>query len=59
LAKQSPIGLLAFSSEDGGHFQPYMDTLFLRHLALVVAHMAETLPWQIDNEPRAQHTSSQ
>ncbi|MEP8043392.1 DUF484 family protein, partial [Vibrio parahaemolyticus] len=25
----------AFSSEDGGHFQPDMDTLFLRHLSLV------------------------
>ncbi|MGO2317937.1 MAG: DUF484 family protein [Vibrio toranzoniae] len=58
LVKQSPLGLLAFSSEDGGHFQPYMDTLFLRHLALVVAHLADTLPWQINNEPRAQSTSS-
>lgn len=58
LAKQSPLGLLAFSSEDGGHFQPHMDTLFLRHLALVVAHLADTLPWQINNEPRAQNTSS-
>ncbi|PTO84950.1 DUF484 family protein [Vibrio splendidus] len=58
LAKQSPLGLLAFSSEDGGHFQPHMDTLFLRHLALVVSHLADTLPWQINNEPRAQNTSS-
>ncbi len=58
LAKLSPLGLLAFSSEDGGHFQPHMDTLFLRHLALVVAHLADTLPWQINNEPRAQNTSS-
>ena len=58
LAKPSPLGLLAFSSEDGGHFQPHMDTLFLRHLALVVSYLADTLPWQINNEPRAQHTSS-
>ncbi|MFA0115315.1 DUF484 family protein [Vibrio sp. 10N.261.46.E11] len=58
LAKRSPLGVLAFSSEDGGHFQPHMDTLFLRHLALVVAHLADTLPWQINNEPRAQNTSS-
>ncbi|PMH45452.1 3',5'-cyclic-nucleotide phosphodiesterase [Vibrio sp. 10N.286.49.B3] len=46
LMQQTLLGFLAFSSEDGGHFQPNMDTLFLRHLALVVAHLAETLPWQ-------------
>ncbi len=39
-------GILAFSSEDGGHFQPCMDTLFLRHLATVFSHLIETLTWQ-------------
>ena len=58
LVKQTPLGFLAFSSEDGGHFQPYMDTLFLRHLSLVVAHLAATLPWQKLDEQPAQNTSS-
>ncbi|TKF18759.1 DUF484 family protein [Vibrio genomosp. F6] len=57
LVKQSSLGALAFSSEDGGHFQPHMDTLFLRHLALVVAHLIETLTWP-ENDERIQHTSS-
>lgn len=39
-------GLLAFSSEDGGHFQPNMDTLFLRYLAEVLTHLLHVLPWQ-------------
>ncbi|MGF1845025.1 DUF484 family protein [Vibrio clamense] len=56
LVKQSSLGALAFSSEDGGHFQPHMDTLFLRHLALVVAHLIETLTWP-ENDERIQHTS--
>ncbi len=43
------LGVLAFSSEDGGHFQPSMDTLFLRHLSLVVSHLIYSLTWQ-DNE---------
>ncbi|MFV0399520.1 MAG: DUF484 family protein [Oscillospiraceae bacterium] len=46
LVKRNPLGILAFSSEDGGHFQPSMDTLFLRHRALVVSHLFEILPWQ-------------
>ncbi len=46
LIKRHPQGVLAFASEDGGHFQPSMDTLFLRHLALVVSHLIDTLPWQ-------------
>ncbi len=46
LQKGKTLGLLAFSSEDGGHFQPHMDTLFLRHLALVLSHLIVTLPWQ-------------
>jgi hypothetical protein len=45
LRKSTLQGVLAFSSEDGGHFQPNMDTLFLRHLALVVSHLVETLAW--------------
>lgn len=39
-------GMLAFSSSDGGHFQPCMDTLFLRHLALLLTHLMSVLPWQ-------------
>lgn len=39
-------GMLAFSSQDGGHFQPCMDTLFLRHLALLLTHLISALPWQ-------------
>ena len=38
-------GLLAFSSDDGGHFQPSMDTLFLRHLAALLTYLIETIPW--------------
>jgi len=39
-------GFLAFSSDDGGHFQPCMDTLFLRHLAIVLSYLIEHLPWR-------------
>ncbi|MDW6002577.1 DUF484 family protein [Vibrio mangrovi] len=39
-------GVLAFSSEDGGHFQPSMDTLFLRYLAAVLTHLMRVLPWK-------------
>ncbi len=46
LSKGSPQGILAFSSSDGGYFQPHMDTLFLRHLALVVSHLLITMQWQ-------------
>ncbi|MGR5120608.1 DUF484 family protein [Vibrio astriarenae] len=46
LGFKQPYGLIAFSSEDGGHFQPQMDTLFLRHLALVLTHVINTQPWQ-------------
>lgn len=41
-------GVLAFSSEDGGHFQPCMDTLFLRHLAIVFSHLVDTLSWHAE-----------
>jgi hypothetical protein len=46
LQKNGLQGILAFSSEDGGHFQPNMDTLFLRHLSLVVSHLIDTMAWQ-------------
>ncbi|OEF04207.1 DUF484 family protein [Vibrio genomosp. F10] len=59
LGKDKTLGVLVFSSEDGGHFQPHMDTLFLRHLGLVVSHLISTLPWQvIDNERAYSNTSS-
>ncbi len=58
LVKNQPLGVLAFSSQDGGHFQPEMDTLFLRHLSLVVAHLAQTLVWQRYNEDSSQHSSA-
>ncbi|MGX9418616.1 DUF484 family protein [Vibrio sp. RC27] len=38
-------GFLAYSSEDGGHFQPCMDILFLRHLVSIFSYLIETLPW--------------
>lgn len=46
LEKSEPLGVIAFSSNDGGHFQPNMDTLFLRHLATVVSHLVSTLKWE-------------
>lgn len=46
LEKGEPLGIIAFSSDDGGHFQPNMDTLFLRHLSVVVSHLVSTLEWQ-------------
>ncbi len=58
LVKQQTLGVLAFSSEEGGHFQPDMDTLFLRHLSLVVAHLAQTLVWQSHNDDNSQHSSA-
>lgn len=54
-----PYGLLAFSSDDGGHFQPQMDTLFLRHLALVFTHVINTQPWQaVVSDERICHTTA-
>ena len=58
LVKKQTLGVLAFSSEDGGHFQPDMDTLFLRHLSLVVAHLAQTLVWQNHDDDNSQHSSA-
>lgn len=50
LKRQFAQGLLIFSSEDGGHFQPDMDTLFLRHLALLVSYLCDSLDWQAQEE---------
>ncbi len=58
LQKKALQGVLMFSSCDGGHFQPHMDTLFLRHLALVVSHLIETLPWQSEAHERISSTSA-
>ncbi|EGU36201.1 hypothetical protein VII00023_04337 [Vibrio ichthyoenteri ATCC 700023] len=58
LSKGKTQGLIAFSSEDGGHFQPHMDTLFLRHLASVLSHVIATLPWQVDSNERISTTSA-
>jgi len=60
LQTEKPLGIIAFSSDDGGHFQPMMDTLFLRHLAVVVSHLVTLLKWC--NKPQASnvlnHTSA-
>ncbi|WP_243975392.1 DUF484 family protein [Vibrio natriegens] len=58
LIKKQTLGVLAFSSQDGGHFQPDMDTLFLRHLSLVVAHLAQTLVWQRYDDDNSKHSSA-
>ncbi|OBT10205.1 hypothetical protein A9264_04395 [Vibrio sp. UCD-FRSSP16_10] len=39
-------GFLCFCSEDGGRFQPSQDTLYLSHLAMVIAHQLYHLEWQ-------------
>ncbi|GEA51212.1 3',5'-cyclic-nucleotide phosphodiesterase [Vibrio inusitatus NBRC 102082] len=39
-------GFLCFCSEDGGRFQPNQDTLYLNHLAMVIAHQLFHLEWQ-------------
>jgi uncharacterized protein YigA (DUF484 family) len=58
LSRDNTQGVLAFSSDDGGHFQPHMDTLFLRHLALVVSHLVKTLPWKSINNERVYSSTS-
>ncbi len=58
LKRKALQGILAFSSSDGGHFQPHMDTLFLRHLALVLSHLIEFLPWQNEDDERISNTSA-
>lgn len=58
LCKKSLQGVLVFASCDGGHFQPHMDTLFLRHLALVLSHLIDSLPWQSDDYERITSTTA-
>ncbi|WP_114787946.1 DUF484 family protein [Vibrio tetraodonis] len=58
LKNKSLQGIIAFSSSDGGHFQPNMDTLFLRHLALVLSHLIYTLPWKNEAYEATNHSSS-
>lgn len=58
LEKGGVQGVLIFSSSDGGHFQPHMDTLFLRHLSLVLSHLIATLPWQCESNERITTTSA-
>ncbi|WP_260262014.1 DUF484 family protein [Vibrio intestinalis] len=58
LMKGKAQGLIAFSSDDGGHFQPHMDTLFLRHLALVLSHLIAALPWHTESNDRISSTSA-
>ncbi|MEF1288695.1 DUF484 family protein [Vibrio sp. M260118] len=58
LQKKATQGVLVFSSSDGGHFQPHMDTLFLRHLSLVLSHLIDSLPWQSEEHERISSTSA-
>ncbi|WP_413113065.1 DUF484 family protein [Thaumasiovibrio sp. DFM-14] len=37
IGRDAPIGILAFASSDGGHFQPQMDTLFLQQLSALLS----------------------
>lgn len=39
LGLERPIGVLSFASNDGGHFQPSMDTLFVEQLALILTRL--------------------
>ncbi|MFH0255555.1 DUF484 family protein [Vibrio rumoiensis] len=48
-AHNKKLGLLAFSSQEGGHFQPEMDTLFLRHLTELVTFMVQLLDEQVES----------
>lgn len=43
--KQELQGFIAFASDEGGHFQPEMDTLFLRNLVSIFSHLLKVLPW--------------
>jgi uncharacterized protein YigA (DUF484 family) len=60
LERSAPLGIIAFSSNDGGHFQPNMDTLFLRHLATVVSYLVSTIEWQRNEQHNnvLNHTSA-
>ncbi|KAB2823955.1 DUF484 family protein [Aliivibrio finisterrensis] len=39
LGQSTPIGIIAFASHDGGHFEPNMDTLFLEQLVSVFHYL--------------------
>ncbi len=39
LGQSTPMGIMAFASRDGGHFQPNMDTLFLEQLVSVFHYL--------------------
>lgn len=47
LGGATPVGLLAFASQDGGHFQPSMDTLFLQQVVSVLNHLLAV--WQLSS----------
>ncbi|MUK94455.1 DUF484 family protein [Aliivibrio fischeri] len=48
-ASSKPMGIIAFASRDGGHFQPNMGTLFLEQLVSVF-HYLLTQWSKLDNE---------
>ncbi|MGF1785427.1 DUF484 family protein [Photobacterium swingsii] len=48
LGFERPIGVLSFSSADGGHFQPNMDTLFVEQLALIISRLISH--WEYSRE---------
>ncbi|MBD1576433.1 DUF484 family protein [Vibrio sp. S11_S32] len=50
LVRKESLGLLAFSSQEGGHFQPEMDTLFLNHLCALVAFLVVSITQEDDAE---------
>lgn len=50
MAAQNVQGMLAFSSQDGGHFQPSMDTLLVQHLVHIFSHLLQVLPWQEEQD---------
>ncbi len=58
IIRKKPRGVVAFSSDDGGHFQPNLDTLFLRHLTLVLGQLVEHLPWHKESEAHVVCTSA-
>jgi len=39
LGQSTPMGIIAFASHDGGHFEPNMDTLFLEQLVSVFHYL--------------------
>lgn len=49
--QSTSFGLLTFSSQEGGHFQPEMDTLFLRHLSSLVAFLVANFAQEMIHQP--------